>query len=70
MKLLDLLVKELPKRGGFPKGANAFGLSYDYRIVLFGDKADEFRPLRTERKRRVRNWPRRFILRLVPVQSN
>lgn len=25
-----------------------FGWSYDYRIVLFGDKADEFRPLRTE----------------------
>lgn len=25
-----------------------FGWSYDYRIVLFGDKADEFRPLRSE----------------------
>ena len=28
-----------------------FGWSYDYRIVIFGDKADEFRPLRTEEEK-------------------
>jgi hypothetical protein len=33
----------IAKNDGF-----TFGWSYDYRIVLFGDKADEFRPLRTE----------------------
>ena len=38
-----LLVVIISKSDGF-----TFGWSYDYRIVLFGDKADEFRPLRTE----------------------
>ena len=33
----------IAKNDGF-----TFGWSYDYRIVLFGDKADEFRPLRSE----------------------
>lgn len=33
----------IAKNDGF-----TFGWSYDYRIVLFGDKSDEFRPLRTE----------------------
>ena len=38
-----LPVEIIAKNDGF-----TFGWSYDYRIVLFGDKADEFRPLRTE----------------------
>lgn len=38
-----LPVDIIAKNDGF-----TFGWSYDYRIVLFGDKADEFRPLRTE----------------------
>lgn len=33
----------IAKNDGF-----TFGWSYDYRIVLFGDKSDEFRPLSTE----------------------
>lgn len=37
----------IAKNDGF-----TFGWSYDYRIVLFGDKADEFRPLRTEAERK------------------
>lgn len=36
----------IAKNDGF-----TFGWSYDYRIVFFGDKADEFRPLRTEAER-------------------
>ena len=36
-----LPVEIIAKNDGF-----TFGWSYDYRIVLFGDKADEFRPLR------------------------
>lgn len=33
----------IAKNDGF-----TFGWSYDYQLVFFGDKADEFRPLRTE----------------------
>lgn len=42
-----LPVEIIAKNDGF-----TFGWSYDYRIVLFGDKADEFRPLRTEADKR------------------
>ena len=42
-----LPVDIIAKNDGF-----TFGWSYDYRIVLFGDKADEFRPLRTEAERK------------------
>nr|DAE56104.1 MAG TPA: hypothetical protein [Caudoviricetes sp.] len=38
-----LPVDIIAKNDGF-----TFGWSYDYRLVFFGDKADEFRPLRTE----------------------
>ena len=38
-----LPVEIIAKNDGF-----TFGWSYDYRLVFFGDKADEFRPLRTE----------------------
>ena len=38
-----LPVEIIAKNDGF-----TFGWSYDYRIVLFGDGPDEFRPLRTE----------------------
>lgn len=38
-----LPVDIIAKNDGF-----TFGWSYDYRIVFFGDKADEFRPIRTE----------------------
>ena len=41
-----LPVDIIAKNDGF-----TFGWSYDYRIVFFGDKADEFRPLRTEAER-------------------
>lgn len=41
-----LPVEIIAKNDGF-----TFGWSYDYRIVLFGDKADEFRPLRAEGER-------------------
>lgn len=37
----------IAKNDGF-----TFGWSYDYRIVLFGDKADEFRPIRSESDKR------------------
>lgn len=39
-------VEIIAKNDGF-----TFGWSYDYRIVFLGDKADEFRPLRTEGER-------------------
>lgn len=42
-----LPVDIIAKNDGF-----TFGWSYDYRIVLFGDKADEFRPLRTKAERK------------------
>lgn len=42
-----LPVEIIAKNDGF-----TFGWSYDYRIVFFGDKADEFRPLRTEAERK------------------
>lgn len=42
-----LPVDIIAKNDGF-----TFGWSYDYRIVLFGDKADEFRPLLTEAERK------------------
>lgn len=42
-----LPVDIIAKNDGF-----TFGWSYDYRIVLFGDKADEFRPLRTEAEKK------------------
>ena len=35
MKLIDLLVKELPKRGGFPKGANECVQDVDGTIKFF-----------------------------------
>ena len=38
-----LPVEIIAKNDGF-----TFGWSYDYRLVFFGDKADEFRQLRTE----------------------
>lgn len=38
-----LPVDIIAKNDGF-----TFGWSYDYRLVFFGDKANEFRPLRTE----------------------
>ena len=41
-----LPVDIIAKNDGF-----TFGWSYDYRIVLFGDKSDEFRPLRTEEEK-------------------
>ena len=42
-----LPVEIIAKNDGF-----TFGWSYDYRIVFFGDKADEFRPLRTEAEKK------------------
>lgn len=43
-----LPVEIIAKNDGF-----TFGWSYDYRIVIFGDKADEFRPLRTESEKAI-----------------
>ena len=35
MKLIDLLVKELPKRGGFPEGANECVQDADGTVKFF-----------------------------------
>lgn len=43
-----LPVDIIAKNDGF-----TFGWSYDYRIVLFGDGPDEFRPLRTEAEKEI-----------------
>lgn len=36
MKLIDLLVKELPKRGGWPDGVNEIGQDYDGELMFYG----------------------------------
>lgn len=36
MKLIDLLVKELPKRGGWPKNVTHIGQDYDRELMFYG----------------------------------
>ncbi|EBS5669763.1 hypothetical protein DUW29_22190 [Salmonella enterica subsp. enterica serovar Stanley] len=36
MKLIDLLVKELPKRGGWPGGVSEIGQDYDGELMFYG----------------------------------
>lgn len=36
MKLIDLLVKELPKRGGWPDGVSEIGQDYDGELMFYG----------------------------------
>lgn len=36
MKLIDLLVKELPKRGGWPEGVSEIGQDYDGELMFYG----------------------------------
>lgn len=36
MKLIDLLVKELPKRGGWPEGVTYIGQEYDRELMFYG----------------------------------
>lgn len=36
MKLIDLLVQELPKRGGWPDGVNEIGQDYDGELMFYG----------------------------------
>lgn len=36
MKLIDLLVKELPKRGGWPKDVTHIGQDYDRELMFYG----------------------------------
>lgn len=36
MKLVDLLVKELPKRGGWPDGVSEIGQDYDGELMFYG----------------------------------
>lgn len=36
MKLIDLLVKELPKRGGWPEGVTHIGQEYDRELMFYG----------------------------------
>lgn len=36
MKLIDLLVKELPKRGGWPKKITSIGQDYDRELMFYG----------------------------------
>lgn len=36
MKLIDLLVQELPKRGGWPEGVNEIGQDYDGELMFYG----------------------------------
>lgn len=36
MKLIDLLVKELPKRGGWPEGVTHIGQDYDRELMFYG----------------------------------
>lgn len=35
MKLIDLLVQELPKRGGWPEGVSEIGQDYDGEIMFY-----------------------------------
>lgn len=36
MKLIDLLVQELPKRGGWPEGVSEIGQDYDGELMFYG----------------------------------
>ncbi len=36
MKLIDLLVQELPKRGGWPEGVTHIGQDYDRELMFYG----------------------------------
>lgn len=36
MKLIDLLVKELPRRGGWPDGVTHIGQEYDRELMFYG----------------------------------
>lgn len=36
MKLIDLLVKELPKRGGWPQNVTHIGQDYDRELMFYG----------------------------------
>lgn len=36
MKLIDLLVQELPKRGGWPEGVNEIRQDYDGELMFYG----------------------------------
>ncbi len=36
MKLIDLLVQELPKRGGWPDGVTHIGQDYDRELMFYG----------------------------------
>lgn len=36
MKLIDLLVQELPKRGGWPEGVTHVGQDYDRELMFYG----------------------------------
>lgn len=36
MKLIDLLVKELPQRGGWPEGVTYIGQEYDRELMFYG----------------------------------
>lgn len=36
MKLIDLLVKELPKLGGWPEGVTHIGQEYDRELMFYG----------------------------------
>lgn len=36
MKLIDMLVQELPKRGGWPEGVNKIGQDYDGELMFYG----------------------------------
>ena len=36
MKLIDLLVQELPKRGGWPKNVTHIGQDYDRELMFYG----------------------------------
>lgn len=36
MKLIDLLVQELPKRGGWPDGVSEIGQDYDGELMFYG----------------------------------
>lgn len=43
MKLIDILVKELPKRGGWPKGVEEICQDYDRELKYFGDNRPSYR---------------------------
>lgn len=36
MKLIDLLVQEFPKHGGWPEGVNEIGQDYDGELMFYG----------------------------------